>query len=70
MQVTQTFQKAQELGMTVMRMWAFADGIYQWNALQPAAGILDDDVLRFVWTCAVVSFVERTSLSLDVFLFV
>lgn len=45
-QVVQTLQKAQELGMTVMRMWAFADGPDEWNGLQPALGQLDEDVLR------------------------
>lgn len=47
-QVIQTFQKAQELGLTVLRMWAFADGPNEWNALQPELGLLDDKVL----TCA------------------
>ena len=44
-QVVQTFQKAQELGLTVLRMWAFADGPTEWNALQPELGLLDDRVL-------------------------
>lgn len=43
-QVVQTFQKAQELGLTVLRMWAFADG-NEWNALQPELELLDDKVL-------------------------
>lgn len=45
-QVVQTLQKAQELGMTVMRMWAFADGPDEWNGLQPALGMLDEAILR------------------------
>ena len=45
-QVLQTFQKARELGLTVLRMWAFADGPYEWNALQPELELLDDRVLR------------------------
>ncbi len=48
MQAIQTLQKAQELGMTVLRMWAFADGADQWHAVQPALGLLDEDVLRCV----------------------
>ncbi len=46
LQVLQTFQKARELGLTVLRMWAFADGPYEWNALQPELELLDDRVLR------------------------
>ena len=42
----QTFQKARELGLTVLRMWAFADGPNEWNALQPELELLDDRVLR------------------------
>lgn len=45
-EVVQTLRKAQELGMTVLRCWAFADGPEEWNGLQPAAGTLDEDVLR------------------------
>lgn len=45
-EVVQTLQKAQELGMTVVRMWAFADGPDEWNGLQPALGMLDEDVSR------------------------
>ena len=41
----QTFKKAQELGLSVLRMWAFADGANEWNALQPELGLLDDKVL-------------------------
>ena len=41
----QTFKKAQELGLSVLRMWAFADGATEWNALQPELGLLDDKVL-------------------------
>lgn len=43
-QVIQTLQKAQELGFTVLRMWAFADGPDEWNALQPQLEHLDEDV--------------------------
>lgn len=46
-QVIQTFQKAQELGLTVLRMWAFADGPNEWNALQPELELLDDRVLTY-----------------------
>ena len=46
LQVLQTFQKARELGLTVLRMWAFADGPDEWNALQPELEVLDDRVLR------------------------
>ena len=48
----QTFQKARELGLTVLRMWAFADGPYEWNALQPELELLDDRVLRRALRCA------------------
>lgn len=44
MQVIQTLQKAQELGFTVLRMWAFADGPDEWNALQPQLEHLDEDI--------------------------
>ncbi len=47
----QTFQKARELGLTVLRMWAFADGPYEWNALQPELELLDDRVLRRARRC-------------------
>jgi hypothetical protein len=42
--VTETFQKARELGLTVLRMWAFADGPTEWNALQPRLGEIDEFV--------------------------
>ncbi|CAL8471250.1 g10792 [Coccomyxa elongata] len=38
------FRDAKNLGLTVLRTWAFADGP-QWNAIQPALGILDERVL-------------------------
>lgn len=38
---------AKNLGLTVLRTWAFADGP-QWNAIQPALGILDERVLTQV----------------------
>lgn len=44
MQVIQTLQKAQELGFTVLRMWAFADGPEEWNALQPHLDSFDEDI--------------------------
>jgi hypothetical protein len=43
-QVIQTLQKAQELGFTVLRMWAFADGPDEWNALQPHLDVFDEDI--------------------------
>ncbi len=48
-QAIQTLQKAQELGMRVLRMWAFADGPNEWNGLQPELHMLDEEVL----TCAI-----------------
>ena len=41
--------------MTVLRMWAFADGADQWHAVQPALGLLDEDVL----TCPPPPFAPR-----------
>lgn len=38
---------ASELGLTVLRTWAFADGP-QWNAIQPSLGVLDERVLSEV----------------------
>ncbi|BDA46635.1 Mannan endo-1,4-beta-mannosidase 2 [Coccomyxa sp. Obi] len=38
------FRDATELGLTVLRTWAFADGP-QWNAIQPSLGVLDERVL-------------------------
>ncbi|CAL8471249.1 g10791 [Coccomyxa elongata] len=41
------FRDASELGLTVLRTWAFADGP-QWNAIQPSLGVLDERVLSEV----------------------
>ncbi|KAK9918089.1 hypothetical protein WJX75_001118 [Coccomyxa subellipsoidea] len=38
------FRDATQLGLTVLRTWAFADGA-QWNAIQPSLGVLDERVL-------------------------
>lgn len=40
---------ATQLGLTVLRTWAFADGA-QWNAIQPSLGVLDERVLSEVCT--------------------
>ena len=37
---------AAEAGLTVVRCWAFADGMAQWNALQPAPGVFQERVFR------------------------
>ena len=37
-------QEAQKLGLQVLRVYAFSDGL-TWNALQPLPGLLDQRVL-------------------------
>ncbi len=49
--VIDVFDAAARLNMTVMRMWAFADGAAEWNALQPRAGWYDQRIL--VWVVGV-----------------
>ena len=40
-------RESEQLGLTVLRTWAFADGP-QWNAIQPSLGQLDERVLSKV----------------------
>ena len=46
LQVTDALQEAQNLGLTVIRTWAFNDGTNDSFPLQPQAGQLDASVLR------------------------
>lgn len=39
-------QQAQQLGLTVLRVWAFNDGD-GWQALQPKQGFLDVNALMY-----------------------
>lgn len=43
---TAVLDAAAAAGLTVIRTWAFCDGPSQWNALQPAPGVLDERVFR------------------------
>ena len=45
-QVTDAFQAAKDLGLTVIRTWAFNDGPNSSFPLQPEPGQLDALVLR------------------------
>ena len=40
-------RESEQLGLTVLRTWAFADGP-QWNSIQPNLGQLDERVLSEV----------------------
>ena len=40
-------RESEQLGLTVLRTWAFADGP-QWNSIQPSLGQLDERVLSEV----------------------
>ena len=40
-------RESEQLGLTVLRTWAFADGP-QWNSIQPNLGQLDERVLSQV----------------------
>jgi len=40
-------RQSEQLGLTVLRTWAFADGP-QWNSIQPHLGQLDERVLSEV----------------------
>ncbi|KDP21853.1 hypothetical protein JCGZ_00640 [Jatropha curcas] len=42
--VTEVFQQASSLGLTVCRTWAFNDA--QWRALQKSPGVYDEDVFK------------------------
>ncbi|MED6123223.1 Mannan endo-1,4-beta-mannosidase 6 [Stylosanthes scabra] len=42
--VTEVFQQASSVGMTVCRTWAFNDG--QWRALQKSPSVYDEDVFK------------------------
>jgi mannan endo-1,4-beta-mannosidase len=44
--VDEVQREARDLGLTVMRTWAFNDGASQWNALQTAPGVYDEHVFR------------------------
>ena len=47
MSVVLHLQESEQLGLTVLRTWAFADGP-QWNSIQPNLGQLDERVLSEV----------------------
>ena len=50
--VTSVLDAAAAAGLTVIRLWAFADG-EQWGALQPAAGCYEERVFRALdWVVA------------------
>ena len=49
-QVSEVFETAQKLGITVVRVWAFNDGD-TWNALQPRMGHIDERVLKCRLCC-------------------
>ena len=42
--VSEVFQQASSVGLTVCRTWAFNDG--QWRALQKAPSVYDEDVFK------------------------
>jgi mannan endo-1,4-beta-mannosidase len=42
-EVLEVLDKAQQLGLTVLRTWAFSDGAQQWRALQRAPGVYDEN---------------------------
>jgi hypothetical protein len=42
-EVLEVLDKAQALGLTVLRTWAFSDGPGQWRALQRAPGVYDEN---------------------------
>ena len=44
--VDEVLGEAKELGLTVVRTWAFNDGADEWNALQTAPGVYDERVFR------------------------
>lgn len=39
---------AQNLGLKVMRTWAYSDGETEWNAIQPQLGVLNETILSQV----------------------
>ncbi|CAG9467721.1 unnamed protein product [Pedinophyceae sp. YPF-701] len=45
-EVAEVLDRAQELGLKVVRTWAFSDGPGQWRTLQPAPGEWDEELLR------------------------
>lgn len=47
--VTQVFQQASDVGLTVCRTWAFNDG--QWRALQKKPSLYDEDVFKVLFIC-------------------
>lgn len=44
--VDEVLTEAAEMGLTVVRTWAFNDGASQWNALQTAPGVYDENIFR------------------------
>lgn len=44
--VDEVLEEASELGLTVVRTWAFNDGATQWNALQTAPGVYQEYVFQ------------------------
>ena len=47
--VTEVFQQASSVGMTVCRTWAFNDG--QWRALQKSPSVYDEEVFKVLPNC-------------------
>ncbi len=44
--VREVLSESSEMGLKVVRTWAFNDGEYQWNALQTSPRVYDDHVFR------------------------
>jgi len=44
--VDEVLDAAADAGLNTLRTWAFNDGSDEWNALQPAPGVFDEQVLR------------------------
>jgi hypothetical protein len=37
--------EAQQLGLRVLRTWAYSDGTKEWNGIQPQLGVLNETIL-------------------------
>jgi mannan endo-1,4-beta-mannosidase len=48
--VTEVFQQAAAVGLTVCRTWGFNDG--GWRALQKSPAVYDEDVFKVSWVVA------------------
>lgn len=59
--VSEVFQQASGVGLSVCRTWAFNDG--QWRALQKAPNVYDEQVFKvYIYSCIVcLSKIERTN---------